>query len=133
MVWSTFLTDVYCSQGLLQTMCEARLGQTKSLDGFGGGLTIRQIVGFRTYCLVRLIHVLGQRIEFDKVCLFGLKAALKRDEGLSSKVPTARPRAQASSLLQAGEDGHCWAMGILRSFIEGKQNFLCIKEVKAGV
>jgi len=48
--------------------------------------------------------------------LFGLKAALKRDEGLSSKVPTA----QASSLLQAGEDGHCWAMGIIRSFIEGK-------------
>ena len=36
MVWSTFLTDVYCSPGLLQTMCEARLGQTKSLDGFGG-------------------------------------------------------------------------------------------------
>eukprot|EP00434_Breviolum_minutum_P014195 symbB.v1.2.012516.t1/scaffold867.1/size156651/2 len=41
--------------------------------------------------------------------------------------------AEASSLLQAGEDGHCWAMGILRSFIEGKHNFLCIKQVKAGV
>ncbi len=31
--------------------------------------------------------ILGERILFDQVCLFGLKAALKKDEGLSSRVP----------------------------------------------
>ena len=32
--------------------------------------------------------ILGERILFDQVCLFGLKAALKKDEGLSSRPGT---------------------------------------------